>query len=198
MICVSIGTKDFSKQFFFAKKFELIEYRIDLCNPDSNQLEKILKTGDKIIVSFRNFNDLNHYNNIDINNLFYYDMDQKLLKNFHEHENISKKLIISHHYDCFDLDIIQNDVNRSLEYHPKIIKIASFVKNEMELDLLMNLYNNDHLSGSIILGMGSAGNKSRVNALKYGAPFTYAAPEKNFETALGQLTFDEIKNLINE
>jgi len=46
--------------------------------------------------------------------------------------------------------------------------------------------------------MGEAGRKSRLKALRLGAPFIYAAAETGQPTAPGQMTKNEILELLAE
>lgn len=194
MICVSIGTTDKLKQIEFSRKFDFVEYRLDLCKPERTFLKSIIYNTKKIIISFRNCNDLYFLDDLPFSDIDYIDFDYNLIDH-HLEDTINmlhEKLIISCHPPIFNENFIAVYIENALKYSPKIIKVAVPVENEEELEKLMNFYQTKTISKLILIGIGMIGLPSRLEALKRGAPFTYAAPEIGFETAPEQLTYDDL------
>jgi 3-dehydroquinate dehydratase-1 len=73
------------------------------------------------------------------------------------------------------------------------VKVVTTAKSIDDSLRLMRLYENAVGLHPIIFAMGEAGIITRVLSVLYGAPYTYAALEK--AVALGQLTFEQMRNL---
>ncbi len=112
-------------------------------------------------------------------------------------KNKGCKVIVSYHNYGFTPDA--TELNRvAKECRAKgadLVKIATMVNAKADNNRLMELYN---LNFPVIsFGMGSLGRKTRIDALKKGAPFTFVRCDNESETAPGQLTENEINNILN-
>jgi 3-dehydroquinate dehydratase-1 len=77
-----------------------------------------------------------------------------------------------------------------------VAKIACRVYSPADAARLLSLYN---ISGrKVVLGMGKAGRITRVAATLLGAEFTYASSGGGEDTAEGQLSIDEMKDIIKK
>lgn len=76
---------------------------------------------------------------------------------------------------------------------PKIVYTANHILDTFECFDLLHKTTEDR----IILCMGEAGAASRILAPKFDAFLTFASLDKNSETAPGQVTADELRNLYN-
>ena len=74
-----------------------------------------------------------------------------------------------------------------------VAKIAVQANTAEDVSMLMGLY---QLPGrKVILGMGNMGRITRLMAPYLGAEFTFAAPGEGGETAPGQFSFQQLKDL---
>ncbi|OGK57985.1 type I 3-dehydroquinate dehydratase [Candidatus Roizmanbacteria bacterium RIFCSPLOWO2_02_FULL_41_9] len=79
------------------------------------------------------------------------------------------------------------------QYKPKIIKIATMVKEEYEnVKLYRLMVNKPHTENRIIIGMGKKGTMTRILGPLLGNYLTYAATDYG-ETAPGQITIEKLK-----
>lgn len=197
MICVSIGTENKLKQIEFSRKFNFVEYRLDLCKPERTFLKSIIYNTNRIIISFRNTNDLYFLDDLPYSEIEYFDFDLSLIDHTIEEtlNVLQDKLIISAHPKRFNKQLIDRIIAEASYFKPQIIKVAVYISDETELNELLSIYDKKQDFKLILIGMGIVGLPSRLQAIKMGAPFTYAAPELGFETAAGQLTYDELLKL---
>lgn len=79
-------------------------------------------------------------------------------------------------------------------YHgADIVKIVTTAHSKEDVEKVMNLYSIMHRPGTLVaFCMGECGRMSRIDCLKMGAPFTYAAYKKGEETASGQWQYEDM------
>ena len=199
MICVSIGTEDKAKQNEFIEKYEFIEYRLDLCKPSESELLEIIKKARKIILTFREHSDLYYLKNLPYSEIDYFDFDHSLVdESISEFLDIIRpQLIISYHLPEFNHQVVEISVKSADELKPSVIKVAVPILNDNDLDELFTCYSIESDSQLLLIGSGLDGQLSRINAIIYGAPFTYASPERGYETGDGQMTYEEMQLILN-
>jgi len=110
-------------------------------------------------------------------------------------ERYGKKLILSYHN--FErtpgLEDLESVMIACFEKGGDVAKIATQVHGYDDLLTLLSLYK---IPGQkVILGMGSQGRILRVLAPYLGGAFTFASLEEGKETAPGQLSFQEMKEI---
>lgn len=106
------------------------------------------------------------------------------------------ELIRSYHNFCStpDDEVLQMALARCFRYGADIAKIVTACHNEEDVKRVQSLYSIvledvETLEGRLIaFGMGSEGRESRLECLRRGAPFTYAALSADDVTAPGQWT----------
>ena len=105
------------------------------------------------------------------------------------HRSPDTKLILSHHDfietpDYWDLTKI---VDNMMSYNPDIIKIATMVKKEKDIQALFRLLTNKRSKPEmIVIGMGQQGKVTRVLGPLLGSYLTFAASDKG-SSAPGQV-----------
>lgn len=111
-----------------------------------------------------------------------------------------RKVIMSYHNynNTPDLSLLQTLEQEMSAFAPDIIKIVTTVNDtSKDCDTLRELYEKSPQPSRLIaFGMGDAGKISRMNCLKYGAPFTYVAISHDKKTASGQSTAEELQNFL--
>lgn len=101
-----------------------------------------------------------------------------------------------------DVEMLQRVLARCFRYGADVAKIVCHCETEEDAARMGSLYSIvlediPSLQGRLIaFGMGEAGRQSRIECLKRGAPFSYAALSEGEATAPGQLTTAEMREKI--
>lgn len=106
-------------------------------------------------------------------------------------------------YHCFDgtpdSATLEEMVTKCRMFGSDVIKVATLARDAADVDRVMALYGMTYPDGKVqeegslvAFCMGEAGKASRLEALRLGAPFTYAALSADEATAPGQWTTDEM------
>jgi len=204
MICVSISQRQ-QLQGVLDSGATLLELRLDLIRKDPESIFSLLPDGIETVVTCRpeiydeaerlemlkTSMDLGAtYIDVEIESTEFY------LKSLSTHAALrGTKLIVSYHN--FVKTPKQGELETLLQSCYKrggdVAKIAVKVSTMEEVNVLLGLY---RIPGKkVILGMGKPGRITRVLAPYLGAEFTFAAPGKGGETAPGQLSYEQLKEM---
>lgn len=86
--------------------------------------------------------------------------------------------------------------DKCLSLGADIAKIVTTAQTDEDLSMILSLYNYYNSSSLIAFCMGDMGKQTRIESLKRGAPFTYAALNSSEIAAPGQWTTAELFNKI--
>lgn len=99
-------------------------------------------------------------------------------------------------------DILRNTVEKCRKFGGEIVKIAAMAKSEEDVSRVLALYSSVVSTNSaaetqrpvelVAFSMGEIGKASRLECLKLGSPFTYAALNENEAAAPGQWSYSEM------
>lgn len=94
-------------------------------------------------------------------------------------------------------DVLRGTVEKCRKFGGEIVKIAAMAKSEEDVARVLGLYSvaepDDQRSYELIaFSMGEIGKASRLECLKLGSPFTYAALNGNEVVAPGQWSYSEM------
>lgn len=204
-ICVSLNESNFENYLASAKLFDFIELRLDLYNFSDNKLSKILALNKKTIVSFlgdksSNFKFARLKKAINLGADFI-DIDDNLPNNLvlelieYSKNNNCKSIVSYHNFKCTpNVAELKKIINNIKSKNSNYIKISCFANELSDNKITLSLYNN--YSNLIAFNMGKLGKNSRIESIKLGAPFTYASSKNGKETASGQFSYYDLKNLI--
>ena len=78
----------------------------------------------------------------------------------------------------------------------EITKVAAFAHNEEDVSRLMSLYSREPVERLVAFAMGEAGKDSRLECLRKGAPFTYAALSEEEAAAPGQWPYSQMSKTV--
>lgn len=104
----------------------------------------------------------------------------------------------SHFFTGTPLDeVLRSTVEKCRRFGGEIVKIAAMAKSEEDVARVLGLYSvaepDDQRSYELIaFSMGEIGKASRLECLKLGSPFTYAALNENEVVAPGQWSYSEM------
>ena len=94
-------------------------------------------------------------------------------------------------------DVLRGTVEKCRKFGGEIVKIAAMAKSEEDVARVLGLYSvaepdDQRLYELIAFSMGEIGKSSRLECLKLGSPFTYAALNENEAAAPGQWSYSEM------
>lgn len=93
-------------------------------------------------------------------------------------------------------DVLRNTVEKCRKFGGEIVKIAAMAKSGEDVARVLGLYSHEQTSQRqaelIAFSMGETGRASRLECLRLGSPFTYAALNDNEAAAPGQWTYSEM------
>lgn len=93
-------------------------------------------------------------------------------------------------------DVLRNTVEKCRKFGGEIVKIAAMAKSGEDVARVLGLYSQEQTSQRqaelIAFSMGETGRASRLECLRLGSPFTYAALNDNEAAAPGQWTYYEM------
>ncbi len=99
-------------------------------------------------------------------------------------------------------EVLRSTVEKCRKFGGEIVKIAAMAKSEDDVARVLALYSSVASTNSVAetqrpvelvaFSMGEIGKSSRLECLKFGSPFTYAALNENEAAAPGQWTYSEM------
>ena len=215
MICTSIQNKTYEEILSILPTLDMAEIRLDLCPLSDAEIEDLFGQTDIPLVatcrgSETDWASAEHKLTLAITSgARFADLEieappeysrrfQKLCR------ECGTEIIRSHHdyVGTPDDHGLQMALARCFRYGADIAKIVTTCHNEDDARRLNALYsvvleNVDSLQGRLIaFGMGDAGRETRIECLRRGAPFTYAALSKEEATAPGQPVTEELAKKI--
>ena len=94
------------------------------------------------------------------------------------------------------LKVLRETAERCSKFGGEIIKIASSASSEDDVNRILSLYDVFDEGRLVAFAMGEAGRGSRLECLRHGAPFTYAALNSAEAAAPGQWPYSEITAML--
>jgi len=209
MICVSLRDKTYEEiiEILERQDIEMAEIRLDLCQLKEEEIQDLFANSDTPLIasggslkalklaieSGARFADLA----LDAPATVSRDI-QKLCT------RCGTELIRSYHdfNGTPDEEDLQRILARAFRYGADIVKIVTTAVDPKDCKRVQSLYSVvlegiDSLEGKLIaFAMGDKGRESRVECLRRGAPFTYAALSDSEPTAPGQLNLEEMRKAV--
>ena len=101
-----------------------------------------------------------------------------------------------HNFDGTDsVEALKAIVEKCFYHGADLVKVVTTAHCAEDVSRVMSLYESAD-ANLIAFCMGEAGRSSRIDCLKYGAPYTYAAISENEAAAPGQMPMAEIKKAV--
>ena len=207
MICVSLQNKDYQEILEILKTVEMAEIRLDRCALEDEEIEALFADSDvPLIATCRLSEEPQAPELLELairSGAKYADLEmeapaavgRRIREACREYGSV---LIRSYHNyeDTPSLETLQALVERARTFGGEVVKIVTTAHSEAPNATVAALYK-DAVPGSLVaFCMGEAGKASRLDALRYGAPFTYACLSKEDATAPGQWTWEEMKEAV--
>lgn len=208
MICVSLANIGFEDCLALAEEESFVEFRFDLLDFTPEQVEQVVSVSQRSIATYRpDGKDPDRrmqtmvtalkagasYVDIEIEAESYFRKD--LIRTAKQY---GRDVIISYHN--FDhtphTSRLKKIVSSCMKMGADVVKVACQVKGDADIRTLMGLYSEGERM--IIIGMGKKGLITRIVSPFAGAEFTFASPAHGKETAPGQITREELTNIIDQ
>lgn len=212
MICTSLQQKNLEEIFSILQDpyVEMAEIRLDLCELSDNDIEELFSSADKPLIATCRSTEADadealrkleiaaqagaRYADLEVEASAR--ISQRLRKICREY---GVGLIRSWHdfTGTPDADTLDMYVERCLRYGADVVKIVTTCKDEADAASIIALYAKPGRRGRLIaFGMGDAGRDTRIECLRRGAPFSYAALSDEEATAPGQWRVDRMHKAV--
>jgi 3-dehydroquinate dehydratase I len=205
-ICLSIGHTGFNQVVELLKGVALAEIRMDLLELNDEQLKSVFNLHKNLIATYRankrDFMKMVSTLNLAIENgCTYIDIDIESPESY-RNKLIEKakesgcKVILSYHNfsETPDTKQLNQIVSNLFKMGADIAKVACMANFEEDCRRVIELYSK--YKNIVAFSMGEIGKNTRIEALKMGAPFTFASV-KGKETAPGQMSYEEIESQLD-
>lgn len=202
MICTSLQHKTLEEIFEALYQLEMAEIRLDRC-PELNDedIEELFATSDVPLIATCRVSESKSYAEAERKLLRAVEAGAKYLDlEIEAPAPMGKKLrracldagtIMIRSYHNFNsipsVEELSEKLSLCRRFGGEIVKIVTFAKDEGDWETVKRLYGDDLEGHLVAFCMGSAGQRSRLECLAQGAPFTYAALNPDEAAAPGQM-----------
>ena len=207
MICVSIQNKDYQEILDILETVEMAEIRLDRCALEEEEIERLFQDSDvPLIATCRLSEESQAPQLLELairSGAKYADLEMEapaaigrrireacreygtvLIRSFHDFSGTPP------------LEVLQSLVERARSFGGEVVKIVTTAHTEADNATVQALYK-DAAPGSLVaFCMEEAGRPSRLDALRYGAPFTYACLNEEEATAPGQWSAEAMRKAV--
>ena len=207
MICVSIQNKDYQEILDILETVEMAEIRLDRCALEEEEIERLFQDSDvPLIATCRLSEESQAPQLLELairSGAKYADLEMEapaaigrrireacreygtvLIRSFHDFSGTPP------------LEVLQSLVERARSFGGEVVKIVTTAHSEADNATVQALYK-DAAPGSLVaFCMEEAGRPSRLDALRYSAPFTYACLSEEDATAPGQWSAEAMRKAV--
>ena len=207
MICVSIQNKEYQEILEILKTVEMAEIRLDRCALEDEEIEELFADSDvPLIATCRLSEESQAAQLLELairSGAKYADLEmeapaaigRRIREACREYGTV---LIRSYHNyeDTPSREVLQSLMERARTFGGEVVKIVTTATSEADNATVAALYQDAEPGTLVAFCMGDAGKASRLDALRHGAPFTYACLSPDDATAPGQWTWEEMKETV--
>ena len=207
MICTSIQHKEFKELAELLDGLEMAEIRLDRCALEDEQIDLLFSGSDVPLVATCRMKEEPSAPDILVRAIMagakYIDLEMEapaavghrireacrqygtvLIRSWHDHNGTP------------DLAVLRSILERARSFGGEVVKIVTTATCKADADRVMALYQDAEPGTLIAFAMGPDGRESRLEALRRGAPFTYACLIEEEVTAPGQWTTAEMRQAV--
>jgi len=207
MICTSIQHKEFKEVVELLDGLEMAEIRLDRCALEDEQIDLLFSGSDVPLVATCRMKEESSAPEIleraIIAGAKYVDLEMEapaavgrrireacrqygtvLIRSWHDHNGTP------------DLTVLRAILERARSFGGEVVKIATTATCKADADRVLQLYREAEPGTLIAFAMGDEGRESRLEALRRGAPFTYACVREEEATAPGQWTTGQMRQAV--
>ncbi len=203
MICTSIQNKELSQIQELLEHLEMAEIRLDRCPLEDDDIDVLFSDSDVPLIATCRLSEEPQAPELleraIIAGAKYVDLEMEapaavgrrirqacreygtvLIRSYHNFENTPP------------LPVLQSILERAGSFGGEVVKIVTTATSKADNKVIAALYKDAAPGTLVAFCMGPDGRESRLNALKLGAPFTYACVSEEDATAPGQWTTSEM------
>ena len=207
MICVSIQNKDFQEIQKILETAEMAEIRLDRCALEDDEIEQLFQDSDVPLIATCRLDEESQAPELlemairagakyaDLEMEAPAAVGRRIREACREYGTV---LIRSYHdfTGTPPLEVLQSLVERARSFGGEVVKIVTTATTEADNATVQALYKNAAPGSLVAFCMGEAGRSSRLDALRFGAPFTYACLSEEDATAPGQWTREAMEKAV--
>ena len=197
MICVSIQNKDFQEIQKILETVEMAEIRLDRCALEDDEIEQLFQDSDvPLIATCRMSEESQAPELLEMAiraGAKYADLEMEapaaVGRRIREACREYGTVLIRSYHDFTGtppLEVLQSLAERARSFGGEVVKMVTTATSEADNATVQALYKDAAPGTLVAFCMGEAGRPSRLDALRYGAPFTYACLNEDDATAPGQ------------
>ena len=207
MICTSIQNKELSEIQELLPQLEMAEIRLDRCALEDEDIDVLFGDSDVPLIATCRLSEESQAPQILERAIKagakYVDLEMEapaavgrrireacreygtvLLRSYHNFENTPSR------------EVLLSILERARTFGGEVVKIVTTAVSEADNEVVASLYKEADPGTLVAFAMGEAGRPSRLNALKLGAPFTYACLSPEEAAAPGQWTVEEMQQAV--
>ena len=207
MICTSIQNKELSQIQALLQQLEMAEIRLDRCALEEEDVDLLFGESDVPLIATCRLAEEPQAPEILENAIQagakYVDLEMEapaaVGRRIREAcRSYGTVLIRSYHnYECTPpREVLLSILERARTFGGEVVKIVTTATSPADNDIILSLYEAAAPGTLVAFCMGEAGRPSRLEALKRGAPFTYACLSQEEATAPGQWTTEEMRQAL--
>ena len=207
MICTSIQNKELSQIQELLPQLEMAEIRLDRCALEDEDIDILFGDSDVPLIATCRLSEESQAPEIMERAIKagakYVDLEMEapaavgrrireacreygtvLIRSYHNFENTPSR------------EVLLSILERARTFGGEVVKIVTTAVSEADNEVVASLYKEADPGTLVAFAMGEAGRPSRLNALKLGAPFTYACLSPEEAAAPGQWTVEEMQQAV--
>ena len=207
MICVSIQNKEYQEILDILQTVEMAEIRLDRCALEDEEMEELFADSDVPLVATCRLEEESEAPDILERAIQagakYVDLEMEapaaVGRRIREACRASGTVLIRsyHNYEeTPSLPVLQSLVERARSFGGEVVKIVTTAHSKADNETVAALYQEAQPGTLVAFCMGEEGRPSRLEALKRGAPFTYACLSEEEATAPGQWTAEAMQEAV--
>ena len=207
MICTSIQNKELEGILETLKEEEMAEIRLDRCALEEDEIRRLFEDTDKpLIATCRLEEEPQAPELLELAieaGAKYVDLETEapaaVGRRIREACRACGTVLIRSYHDFTGTPpatVLESILERARTYGGEVVKIVTTATSRADIDTVMSLYDKAAPGTLVAFCMGEAGRESRLEALKRGAPFTYACVAEEDAAAPGQWTSARMKEAV--
>ena len=207
MICTSIQNKELSQIQTLLEQLEMAEIRLDRCALEEEDIDLLFSQSDVPLIATCRLEEESQAPAILERAILagakYVDLEMEapaaVGRRIREAcRSCGTVLIRSYHnFECTPpQEVLLSILDRARSFGGEVVKIVTTAHSQADVQVLESLYREAAPGTLVAFCMGEKGRQSRLDALKLGAPFTYASLSEEEATAPGQWTAEELQRTV--
>ena len=207
MICTSIQNKELGEILEILKAEEMAEIRLDRCALEDDDIQELFQNTDVPLVATCRLEEESQAPQIlelaIEAGAKYADLEMEapaaVGRRIREAcRNYGTVLIRSYHNfeGTPSREVLESILERARAFGGEVVKIVTTAQSKADIDTVMSLYSKAAPGTLVAFCMGETGRPSRLEALRRGAPFTYACISEEDAAAPGQWTSASMREAV--